>query len=76
MPKQFTFDFSDYDNIQKLHYFLMDYDLMHSYDYSYDLLYFLLNEKFYYWENDGSSQINRRSLRKDINTDFYEGFND
>ena len=71
-------NFSDYHVIQNLHNFLRDYDLIHSYDYSYDLLYFLLNGKFYDWkmQNDDKSQANNRSLRKNNNSDFYEGFND
>ena len=64
------------NSIQKLHDFLKDYDLIHSYDYSYDLFYFLLNGKFYDWkmENNDNTQESKL-LRKDINDDFYEGFN-
>ena len=69
--------FNDHDNIQNLQIFLKDYDLIHYYNFSYDLIYFLLNGKFNDWKTqiNDNLQLNNESLRKDINADFYEGFN-
>ena len=72
--------FRDYENIQNLHIFLRDYDLIDICDnfYIIDLHYFLTNGKFYDLKIDElmiNKNNNDKSLRKDINTDFYEGFN-
>ena len=67
-----------HQNIQNLHIFLKDYDLIHRKDYMLDLSYFILsgickmpNENSLY-----NKLINTISLKKDINDSFYEGFND
>ena len=65
--------FRYYDIFQNLHQFLRDYDLLHS-AYLSDLIYFLSKGKFYDWKSRYNPQVNG-SLRKDIDADFYEGFN-
>ena len=64
--------FNDYDNIQNLHNFLRDYDLIESYDYLFDLYYFFVNGKFYQWKTHTDDK--NISFRKDINADFYDEF--
>ena len=58
--------------------FLRDYDLTHGSYFLFDLFYYLTYGEFYDWKNQNIlySQSNNKSLRKDINADFYEGFND
>lgn len=68
-------NFKYHDNIRKLHEFLRDYDLIHSYDYSYDLFYYLLEGKFFNWK-EVKPEINNKTLIKNIDANFYEGFND
>ena len=69
-------NFRDYNNTQVINNFLRDYDLIHSHDYTYDLYYFLLNGKFFDWnmQFDYNEQL-KNGLKKDINDDFYKGFN-
>ena len=62
------------NNTQNLHIFLRDFDLIHGYDYSIVLLYFFVKGTFFN-RKVYDDQINR-SLRKDINADFYKGLND
>lgn len=66
-----SIDLNDYD-IQKLGKFFRDYDLKHRNDYLFDFCYFLLKGEFYDW----TKQNNYNSLRKDVNEDFYKGFNE
>ena len=61
--------------INKLQKFIKNYDLLHNY-YSYDLLYFFVNGKFYDWKTHNNNIIINMPLRKDIDTSFYEGFDD
>ena len=69
-------NFYNYEYIQIIHNFLIQYDLIHSCEYSYDLLYFILNGKFYDWKTQNNKNtLISRPLKKDINADFYEGFN-
>ena len=70
-----SINFTFFD-MEKLHIFLRDYDLIHSYDCVFDLHYFLEKGEFHdrNMHNDENTQNN--SLQKNINSDFYEGFND
>ena len=67
----------NYTNFQRLHNFLRDYDLIHTHNHEYDLFYFILNGIFYDWKMqiEDNTKENNRSSQKNINTDFYEGFN-
>ena len=68
--------FNNNNNNHNLNKFLKDYDLIHSCDYFYDLNYFFINGKFFNWkiQIDDNAQSNNKTLRKEINAVFYEGF--
>ncbi|KAK8897368.1 hypothetical protein M9Y10_015312 [Tritrichomonas musculus] len=70
-------NFNDYDIFEKLYNYFRDYDLTYYHDYLYDLFCFLMSEKLYEWKMQNDNvHVNNKSLRKDINADFYEGFYD
>ena len=60
--------FNNHNNNQRLNEFSKYYDLIHSYDYLYDLHYFFINGKFYDWKLriDDNVQSKNKTLRKSI----------
>ena len=61
--------------VQRLNHFLKEYDLVHCYDYLYDLFYFLDCGKFYDWRKQiNKTNFNKKLVNKNVNNDFYKGF--